>query len=104
LQGASELFSFRALISENELKQLMQLNEMYSCGVDFMTATDEDIKGLIKKVTFDEAPESNLVIKKSNVKRDKGPFSKFKDATAVLTRDKYVFHNLNTLATSTCSI
>jgi len=39
-------------------------------------------------VTFDEAPESNLVIKKSNVKRDKGPFSKFKEATAVLTRDK----------------
>ena len=53
-----------------------------------MNATDDDIKGLIKKVTFEDAPESNLIIKKSNVKRDKGPFSKFKDATAVLTRDK----------------
>jgi hypothetical protein len=86
--GASELFSFRALISENELKQLMQLNDMFGCGVDFMSATDDEIKSLIKKVTFEEAPESNLIIKKSNVKRDKGPFSKFKDSTAVLTRDK----------------
>lgn len=53
-----------------------------------MKATDDDIKALIKKVTFDEAPESNLIMKKSNVKRDKGAFSKYKDATAVLTRDK----------------
>jgi hypothetical protein len=66
----------------------MQLNEIYNCGVDFASATDEDIKGLIKKVTFEEAPESNLIIKKTNLKRDKGPFSKFKEATAVLTRDK----------------
>ena len=86
--GASELYSFRALISETELRQLMQLNDLCGCGVDFMKATDDDIKALIKKVTFDEAPESNLIIKKSNVKRDKGAFSKYKDATAVLTRDK----------------
>jgi hypothetical protein len=86
--GASELYSFRALISETELRQLMQLNNICGCGVDFMKANDDDIKALIKQVTFDEAPDSNLIIKKSNVKRDKGAFSKFKDATAVLTRDK----------------
>lgn len=33
-------------------------------------------------------PESNLVVKKTIVKREKGAFSRFKDATAVLTRDK----------------
>jgi hypothetical protein len=53
-----------------------------------MSATDDDIKSLIKKVEFEETPESNLIIKKTTLKRDKGPFSKYKDSTAVLTRDK----------------
>jgi hypothetical protein len=52
----------------------MQLNDICGCGVDFMIATDDDIKALIKQVTFDQAPESNLIIKKSNVKRVKGTF------------------------------
>jgi hypothetical protein len=65
----------------------MQLNDICGARVDFMKATDEDIKNLIKKVEFESAPESNLILKKSIVKRESGAFSRFKDATAVLTRD-----------------
>ena len=43
---------------------------------------------MIKKIVFEAAPESNLVIKKSVIKRESGAFSIFKDSTAVLTRDK----------------
>ena len=85
---AGELFSFNALISENELKCLLQLNEINHFELDFHTATDADIKNLIKKVEFGPAPESNLIVKKTIVKRESGAFSIFKDATAILTRDK----------------
>jgi len=52
-----------------------------------MNAKDEDIKNLIKKVDFELAPESNLILKRSILKRESGAFLRFKDATAVITRD-----------------
>ena len=61
---------------------------MVGANIDFPNATDADIKELIKKVEFEEAPETNLVVKKGLIKRESGLFSQFKDATAVLTRDK----------------
>jgi hypothetical protein len=64
------------------------LNELHDGGLDFGTATDGDIKNLLKKIEFDKPPESNLVLKSTIIKREAGPFSSFKDATAVLTRDK----------------
>jgi hypothetical protein len=76
------------LISENELRALMQINDICGAGLDFISTTDDDIKALIKKVEFEAAPESNLVVKKSIIKRESGAFARFKDATAVLTRDK----------------
>lgn len=85
---SSELFSFKALISENELRTLMQINDICGAGLDFTSTTDDDIKALIKMVEFETAPESNLVVKKSIIKRESGAFARFKDATAVLTRDK----------------
>lgn len=85
---SAELYSFKALISEDELKQLMSLNDLCGGEVNFMKANDEDIKNLIKKVDFEAAPESNLVVKKSIMKRESGAFNRFKDATAILTRDK----------------
>jgi len=85
---SAQLYSFKALISEEELKQLIQINDLYGGGVDFMKATDEDIKNLIKKVEFEKAPESNLIVKQSIMKRESGAFARFKDATAILTRDK----------------
>ena len=45
---ANELYSFNALISENELKFLMQLNDITTGDIDFMNTTDGDIKNLIK--------------------------------------------------------
>lgn len=85
---SAELYSFKALISEDELKLLMSLNDLCGGDVNFMKATDEDIKNLIKKVDFEAAPESNLIVKKSIMKRESGAFARFKDATAILTRDK----------------
>lgn len=46
------------------------------------------IKNFIKSVEFDNPPESNLIVKKSIVKRDAGVMNSNKDSTAVLTRDK----------------
>ena len=85
---SAELFSFKALINEEELKLLIQLNDLCGSEVNLMTAKDEDIKNLIKKCDFEPAPESNLIVKKSIVKRESGAFARFKDATAILTRDK----------------
>lgn len=64
------------------------LNEINDGGVDFNKPTDAEIKDLIKKIDFEPAPESNLVVKSTILKRDCGPFKKFKEATAILTRDK----------------
>ena len=64
---------------------------MAGTGIDFMKATDADIKNLIKKSDFEAAPESNLVVKKTIIKRESGAFSKFKEATAILTRDNYLY-------------
>jgi|LauGreDrversion4_2_1035121.scaffolds.fasta_scaffold253747_2 hypothetical protein len=66
----------------------MSLNDICGAGIDFMNTTDADIKNLLKIVEFDPAPESNLILKKSIIKREAGAFNRFKDATAVLTRDK----------------
>lgn len=66
----------------------MQLNDIADSNIDFMNTTDGDIKNMIKKIDFDAPPESNLIIKKSIIKSEAGTFSKFKDTTAVLTRDK----------------
>lgn len=46
------------------------------------------IKNFIKSVEFEAPPESNLIIKKSIVKRDAGVLNSNKESTAVLTRDK----------------
>ncbi len=43
--------------------------------VDFGSASDADIKLLVKSVDFEAAPQSNLVVKTSIVKRDAGVFS-----------------------------
>ena len=67
---------------------MMQLNDLCHAGIDFINANNDDIKSLIKKVQINNPPESNLVVKKAIVKREKGAFARFKDATAVLTRDK----------------
>lgn len=56
-----------------------------------MKTTDGDIKNLIKKICIADAPESNLVVKKTIVKRESGAFNKLKDGTAVLTRDNYLY-------------
>jgi len=85
---AGEQFHFTQLLSENELRYLVQLDGLVGANVDFPNAMDADIKELIKMVEFEGAPETNLVIKKGLIKRDSGLFSQFKDATAVLTRDK----------------
>ena len=82
------MFSFKALISENELKYLIQLNDIGEGNVEFINACDGDIKNLIKSVEFEEAPESSLVVKQSVIKRESGPLFRWKDAVAVLTKDK----------------
>ena len=85
---ADQQFRYNKLVSEVELRFLYQLNGLIDGGVDWNNASDADIKNLIKKVDFDPAPESNLVLKTSIIKRESGVFSQFKEATAVLTRDK----------------
>ena len=88
LDVARELFSFRALISQAELKSMIQLNEICQTNIDFINATDDQIKNFIKYVEFEDPPESNLIVKKGLVKRDAGVLNSNKDSTAVLTRDK----------------
>jgi hypothetical protein len=85
---AGELLSFKALVSDDELRCLYLLNELNDGGLDFETATDADVKTLLKKIEFEQPPESNLVIKSTIIKREAGLLNSFKDATAVLTRDK----------------
>lgn len=46
------------------------------------------IKDFMNEIKFDPAPDSNLIVKKSILKREAGAFNAFKDSTAVLTRDK----------------
>ncbi|CDW71523.1 UNKNOWN [Stylonychia lemnae] len=94
---AQELFSFRALISQSELKSMIQLNEICKANIDFINATDDMIKNFIKSVEFEAPPESNLIIKKSIVKRDAGVLNSNKDSTAVLTRDKQSYTYNQTL-------
>jgi hypothetical protein len=53
----------------------VQLDGIVGANVDFQHATDADIKELIKKVEFEEATETNLVIKKGVIKRESGLFS-----------------------------
>lgn len=67
---------------------MIQLNDIVDGKVDFMQTDDEKIKKFIGSVNFEDPPESNLVVKKTIVKREAGSFGKFKDSTAVLTRDK----------------
>lgn len=88
---AGELFSYKALITDNELRHLYVLNEFNEGGVDFTTATNADIKTLLKKIEFEQPPESNLVVKSTIIKREAGLLNSFKDATAVLTRDNYFY-------------
>lgn len=76
------------MLPESDLRLINSLHDMSSETVDFGTATDADIKNLIKSVNFEVAPQSNLVLKTSIIKREAGVFSQFKEATAVLTRDK----------------
>ena len=85
---AGELYSFRALISQEELKSMIQLNEICNTNIDFIKASDDDIKGFLKGVEFIDVPQSDLIIKKSIVKRDAGVMNSNKDSTAVLTKDK----------------
>lgn len=85
---AGELYSFRALISQEELKSMIQLNEICNTNIDFIKASDDDIKGFLKGVEFTDVPQSDLIIKKSIVKRDAGVMNSNKDSTAVLTKDK----------------
>lgn len=40
----NELYSFRALITENELKSMIQLNNIQNSNIDFMNCQDENIK------------------------------------------------------------
>eukprot|EP00347_Sterkiella_histriomuscorum_P012073 403369992 len=91
LEVAQELFSFRALISEAELKSMIQLNEICNTNIDFINATDDQIKEFINSVEFEKAPESNLIVKKGIVKRDAGVLNSNKDSTAVFTRDNYIY-------------
>ena len=46
------------------------------------------IKNFLNSVKFKPNPESNLVIKKSILKKEAGTFKGMKEATAVFTRDK----------------
>lgn len=46
------------------------------------------IKNFIKGIEFEEPPQTNLIVKKSIVKRDAGVLNSNKDSTGVLTRDK----------------
>lgn len=50
---AGELFSYKALITDNELRNLYVLNEFNEGGIDFQAATDADIKTLLKKIEFE---------------------------------------------------
>lgn len=67
---------------------MIQLNEICNTNIDFIKASDDDIKGFLKGVEFTEVPQSDLIIKKSIVKRDAGVMNSNKDSTAVLTKDK----------------
>ena len=67
---------------------MMQLNKELDLKLDFLKADDKSVRDFINSVIFEAAPESNLVVKKSIVKRESGAFNTLKDSTAVLTRDK----------------
>lgn len=43
-----QVYSFKALISENELKYLMTLAQKCGINIDFKNARDEDIKNFIE--------------------------------------------------------
>lgn len=53
-----------------------------------MNADEQVIKDFLSVIKFDPAPESNLIVKKSILKREAGAFNILKDSTAVFTRDK----------------
>ncbi len=67
---------------------MIQLNEICNTNIDFLKATDEDIQAFLKGVEFTDVPQSDLIIKKSIVKRETGVLNSNKDSTAVLTKDK----------------
>lgn len=88
MKVVNEMYSFKGLINESELKALMQLNQQNNGKIDFMNADEQEVKQFINGLQFDQPPESNLIVKKSIIKRESGPFNTFKECTAIFTRDK----------------
>jgi hypothetical protein len=56
--------------------------------IDFYKADEQIIKDFLNSIKFNMNPESNLIVKKSILKKETGAFKGFKEATAILTRDK----------------
>jgi hypothetical protein len=42
-------------------------------------------------MVFDDAPDSKLILKKGIIKRDGGTLKSFKEATAILTKDHFMY-------------
>lgn len=57
-------------------------------SIDFLKADESEIKKFITDLKFDPAPDSNLIVKKSILKREGGAFGGMKESTALFTRDK----------------
>ena len=49
---------------------MIQLNEICGSNINFINATDDQIQNFLKSVEFEEPPSSNLIVKKSIVKRE----------------------------------
>jgi hypothetical protein len=86
------LYDFKNLVSKAELEPMIKLSQYCGIGVDFENLTEAKIRNFIKDIQIDpKAPEGNLVMKKSLLKRDVGKLKKFKASTAVVTMDKFFY-------------
>lgn len=56
-----------------------------------MNTDENQVKALLMNITFPGAPDSRLIWKKGILKRDGGTLSSFKEATAILTKDFFLY-------------
>lgn len=74
------------------MESLIKVKQFLKISFDFENISEARLHAFLESVKIENnAPESQLVLKKSLLKRDGGKFSSLKESTAVLSMDMMLY-------------
>ena len=91
---SSKIFRYKSMITEDEIKACVHLDEILETKADFSEMSTKEFKKYLLNIKISDPPQTTFILKEGTLKRDPGFMKSWRDVICIITTEGF-FHGFN---------